>query len=165
MAFPSGDRHHRRNNDTKYRQQDQSGERNSYEHLFVGESATSVILNPRDGAHHQTRRQPVQFQPQRGWRARNSTRTNARSRSSSAVFAAGLSNRISTSNGSAVAPESSATTSKGPACFGFSPLLAIDKNSCGTPHEEIDRRRRLAIQAGGKMGDGEIIDVNGNSLV
>jgi hypothetical protein len=31
--------------------------------------------------------------------------------------------------------------------------------------EEIERRRRLSIQAGGKMGDGEMIDVNGNSLV
>jgi hypothetical protein len=31
--------------------------------------------------------------------------------------------------------------------------------------EEIERRRRLAIQTGGKIGDGEIIDVTGNSLV
>jgi hypothetical protein len=42
--------------------------------------------------------------------------------------------------------------------------LVLRRRGRPTP-EEIERRRRLAIQAGGKMGDGEIIDVNGNSLV
>ncbi len=43
-------------------------------------------------------------------------------------------------------------------------FLVLRRRGRPTP-EEIERRRRLAIQAGGKMGDGEIIDVNGNSLV
>src|ERR1700735_502328 len=43
-------------------------------------------------------------------------------------------------------------------------FLVLRRSNRPTP-EEIERRRRLAIQAGGKMGDGEIIDVNGNSLL
>ena len=43
-------------------------------------------------------------------------------------------------------------------------FLLLRRSNRPTP-EEIERRRRLAIQAGGKMGDGEIIDVNGNSLL
>ena len=43
-------------------------------------------------------------------------------------------------------------------------ILMLRRRRRPTP-EEIERRRRLAIQAGGKMGDGEIIDINGNSLV
>jgi hypothetical protein len=46
----------------------------------------------------------------------------------------------------------------------FALLLVLRRTGRPTP-EEIERRRRLAIQAGGKMGDGEIIDINGNSLV
>jgi hypothetical protein len=43
-------------------------------------------------------------------------------------------------------------------------ILLLRQRRRPTP-EEIERRRRFAIQAGGKMGDGEIIDINGNSLV
>ncbi len=43
-------------------------------------------------------------------------------------------------------------------------FLLLRRRKRPTP-EEIERRRRLAIQAGGKMGDGEIVDINGNSLV
>lgn len=43
-------------------------------------------------------------------------------------------------------------------------FLLLGRRKRATP-EEIERRRRLAVQAGGKTGDGEIIDVNGNSLV
>jgi hypothetical protein len=43
-------------------------------------------------------------------------------------------------------------------------ILVLRRRRRPTP-EEIERSRRLAIQAGGKMGDGEIIDVNGNSIM
>ncbi len=42
---------------------------------------------------------------------------------------------------------------------------ARDYMKRGPTAEELEQRRRLAIHRDGKMGDGEIIDVDGNSLV